>query len=180
MSTPGLPDPAKLVVGIFTGHKELSEPAVRDLVERFGPLDLVSRWLDFDFTGYYTGEFGSPLFRRMLSFRALINQEELAGIKCLTNEIEEKTGRGGKRRINIDPGYLLRERFVLATGKNFAHRIYIGQGIYADLTLLYQEKAFRTLPWTYPDYADSIIQSFLIQVRKRYVIDLKNSFQEIE
>jgi hypothetical protein len=179
MSIPGLPDPARLVAGVLTGRKELFEPVARDLMDRFGQIDLVSRWLDFDYTAYYTAEFGSPLFRRMLSFQKLVGQEELAGIKRITNEIESKYSRDGKRQLNIDPGYLLRERFVLATGKNFAHRIYIGGGIYADLTLLYYDKAFQTLPWTYPDYADSPVQSFLTSVRNRYVFDSKQ-FQKCQ
>ena len=79
-----------------------------------------------------------------------------------------------KRLVNIDPGYMLAERFVLATGKNFAHRIYIGRRIYADLTLIYTRGGFKKLPWTYPDYYDRNILSFLIQVRKKYVADLKN------
>lgn len=178
MSVPGEPDPAKLVVGVFTGRKDLFAPVVRDLVARFGEVDLVSRWLAFDFTSYYTAEFGSPLFRRMVSFQDHVNQEDLAGIKLFTNQLESKCGRDGKRQINIDPGYLLRERFVLATGKNFSHRIYIGRGIYADLTLQYYHKAFQTLPWTYPDYADEVTQSFLLQVRNRYVVDLKNQASE--
>jgi hypothetical protein len=173
MSTPVLPDPAKLVIGIFTGRKELLEPVTGELTSRFGPVDLVSRWFAFDFTTYYDREFGSPLFRRVFSFQRLIRQEELAGIKRITNEMEAACCRGGKREVNIDPGYLLRERFVLATGKNFAHRIYIGDGIYADLTLLYYDKAFQTLPWTYPDYADAAMQAFLTQVRNRYIIDVK-------
>ena len=78
----------------------------------------------------------------------------------------------GRRRVNLDPGYLLLERFVLASGKNFTHRIYIGQGIYADLTLMFQKGAFRTLPWTYPDYAARDMQSFLTQVRRKYAADL--------
>ncbi len=174
MSSPGLPDPAKLIVGVFTGRRDLLESVASDLMDRFGQIDLVSRWFDFNYTTYYAAEFGSPLFRRMLSFKNLIGQEELAGIKRITNDIESKYSRDGRRQINIDPGYMLRERFVLATGKNFAHRIYIGNGIYADLTLLYYDKAFQTLPWTYPDYADSIMKAFLSQVRMRYVIDLKN------
>jgi hypothetical protein len=173
MSTPVPPDPAKLVIGIFTARKELLEPVAADLAARFGPADLVSRWLDFDFTTYYNAEFGSPLYRRMFSFQRLIRQDELAGIKRITNEIEAAHGSGGGRTVNIDPGYLLRERFVLATGKNFAHRIYIGQEIYADLTLLYYDRSFQTLPWTYPDYADAVMQGFLTQVRNRYIIDVK-------
>jgi hypothetical protein len=89
-----------------------------------------------------------------------------------TNRLETRYASSDRRRINIDPGYLLHERFVLASGKNFSHRIYIGHRIYADLTLIYQRGAFEKLPWTYPDYADRPILSFLEQVRNKYSIDL--------
>ena len=79
----------------------------------------------------------------------------------------------GKRSVNIDPGYLLYERFVLATGKNYSHRIYVGQGIYADLTLIFQKGAYRPLPWTYPDYADAPMADFLMEVRHKYGEDIK-------
>ena len=75
--------------------------------------------------------------------------------------------------VNIDPGYLLHERFVLATGKNYSHRIYIGKGIYADLTLMYTKGKFEPLPWTYPDYASENIIDFLEKVRKKYGVDIK-------
>ena len=72
----------------------------------------------------------------------------------------------------MDPGYMLPERFVLASGKNFSHRIYIGLGIYADLTLIYQKGSFHKLPWTYPDYAAEAMLKFLDQVRRKYVLEM--------
>ena len=173
MSQPQEPDPAKLVVGLFLRDINLIEAVAGKLVGLFGKVDLVSNWLDFDYTNYYTSEFGGPLFRRVFSFSRLISQDDLAAVKLATNEIEQSFSEDKKRMVNIDPGYLLRERFVLATGKNFAHRIHLDQGIYADLTLLYQKKEFRTLPWTYPDYADKSMLLFLEQVRERYLLDIK-------
>ncbi len=174
MSIPTHPDPAKLVAGMFTGEKDIIEPVAAELVKHFGDIDLVSKWLAFDYTDYYTEEFGAPLYRRFFSFTRLIQQDELAGIKRVTNMIEQRMKENGNRRCNIDPGYMLLERFVLATGKNYSHRIYIGDGIYADLTLMYHNGGFRTLPWTYPDYADSGVQTFLMEVRKRYNADLQS------
>jgi hypothetical protein len=173
MSLPQTPKPAKLVIGLFMKDKKLIESMATELTDKFGLVDTVSSWLAFDFTFYYTGEMGTPLFRRMFSFKDLIRQSDLAAIKLITNDIENKYVIDNKRRVNIDPGYMLQERFVLATGKNFSHRIYIGQGIYADLTLIYQKGAFQALPWTYPDYADVTMHSYLQQVRSRYVLDLK-------
>lgn len=173
MSTPKAPKPAKLLIGLFMKDTELFEPVSRKLIEKFGNADMISAWLPFDYTSYYEAETGTPLFRRMLSFETLIRQDHLADIKLMTNEIEKSYTEEGKRKINIDPGYLLHERFVLATGKNYTHRIYIGQNIYADLTLIYQQGDFRTLPWTYPDYADEKMLNFLRLVRARYTAILK-------
>ena len=172
MSKPREPRPAKLVIGLFTKDRALFEPLVAELVSEFGTLDLISRWLPFDYTSYYEQEMGTPLFRRLLAFHSLIDQLALAGIKLATNRLEDQYTDNGRRRVNIDPGYLLYERFVLASGKNFSHRIYIGKKIYADLTLIYQRGAFETLPWTYPDYADRPIISFLEKVRARYATDM--------
>ena len=116
---------------------------------------------------------GTPLYRRMLTFKALIAQDRLPEIKTATNGIEAGFAEAGHRRVNIDPGYLLLERFVLASGKNFTHRIYIGQGIYADLTLIFTRGKFQTLPWTYPDYADPGMTTHLTRIRQRYTLDLK-------
>ena len=80
---------------------------------------------------------------------------------------------GGRRSVNIDPGYMLLSRFILATGKEFSHRIYIGKGIYADLTLIYSRPGFKTLPWTYPDYTEPEMMAYLLEVRNRYAADLK-------
>lgn len=173
MSLPQPPTPAKLIAGFFLKDKSLAGDIAQDLQDRLGSVDMVSAWLNFDYTTYYGKEMGAPLSRRLMVFTSLVEQTKLAGIKRMTNELEQKYRRQGQRRVNIDPGYLLPERFVLATGKNFTHRIYIGQGIYADLTLIYRKGAFRTLPWTYPDYADSRLIDFLTLVRKKYMVDLK-------
>ncbi len=172
MSEPRAPDPAKLVVGVFLKDKPRFDDVLDRVVEGFGPIDLLSRWFPFDCTAYYEREMGRPLFRRMMSFERSIDPDSLSEIKWTTNGIERAFQEGGRRTVNIDPGYLLRERFVLATGKNFAHRISIGKGIYADLTLIYQRGDFQTLPWTYPDYAQDTILGFLRKVRKKYIFDL--------
>jgi hypothetical protein len=175
MSVPQPPKPAKLVIGLLMKDKSLVRDVAVELEEAFGPLDIVSPWFPFDYTTYYEPEMGAPLFRRMLVFRTLIAQESLADIKQITNAIEQNYAHHGKRRVNIDPGYLLLERLVLATGKNFTHRIYIGQHIYADLTLIFQKGKFQTLPWTYPDYAAANMHTFLMQVRHKYMEDVKQA-----
>lgn len=174
MSTPKPPDPAKLVIGCFMKDKALLESLYPMLEDICGPVDLISKWLDFDFTDYYYKEMGAPLYRKVFAFRKLIEQKDLAVIKEKTNEIEKRFLDGENRTVNIDPGYLLSSRFVLATGKEYSHRIYIGRNIYADLTLMYaKSKGFITLDWTYPDYASGQMLDFMTKVREKYLLDLK-------
>jgi ribosomal silencing factor RsfS len=175
MSKPRPPQPAKLVISVLLADKALLGDVLRQLQSDFGTIDLKSPWMDFGYTDYYFAEMGGPLFRRMLAFGALIQQQALSRVKLATNVIEQAFAQGQRRQVNIDPGYLLLERFVLATGKNFSHRIYIGDAIYADLTLIYQKGGFQTLPWTYPDYAAAEMHLFLSQVRNTYAQDLKAS-----
>lgn len=173
MSIPKEPDSAKLVVSLFMNDKELFKTVFEMLETICGPTDLISRWLDFDFTSYYEKEMGKPLFRRVIAFKDLIAQEDLSRIKQETNAIEAQFVLDGRRQINIDPGYLLSSRFILATGKDYSHRIYIGRQIYADLTLIYSKTGFKSLEWTYPDYASKPMTGFLEKVRQKYLLDLK-------
>jgi hypothetical protein len=175
MSVPQPAKPAKLVIGVFTKNKKIIDNLVLELSSQFGQIDLVSSWMDFDYTSYYEPEMGTPLVRRVFAFKRLIEQGELAAVKKATNQIEQAHSHGGRRAANIDPGYLLHERFILASGKNFSHRIYIGYGIFADLTLIYQNGSFQKLPWTYPDYSDQVMLNFLDQVRRKYVLDIRQT-----
>jgi hypothetical protein len=173
MSTPKKPTPAKLVMSVFMKDKSVLASVFSRLEDVGGPVDMISPWLDFDFTDYYYKEMGEPLFRRLIAFKPLVEQDALASIKLDTNSIESDCLEQNNRTINIDPGYLLSSRFILATGKEYSHRIYIGQKIYADLTLMYTKQGFKTLEWTYPDYASPAVLKFLGQVRQKYLADLK-------
>ena len=173
MSIPRKPKPAKLVIGLFLKQKQLLDELADDLCARFGAVDIISGWLPFDFTSYYAEELGAPLFRRLFSFEKLIQQDALAKIKLSTNQLEHKYSQNGKRRVNIDPGYMLHERFVLASGKNFSHRIYLDKGVYADLTLMYHKGCFQKLAWTYPDYADRSMLTVLERIRQKYILEVQ-------
>jgi hypothetical protein len=173
MSRPRVPQPGKLVIGLFMREKTFIGSVARLLSERFGPIDMVSPWWVFDHTAYYESEMGAPLYRRLLVFQRLMAQGVLAPVKLVTNKMERITAHEGRRRVNIDPGCLMPERFVLASGKNYAHRIYLAHGIYADLTLIYQQGEFKPLAWTYPDYAGSLLRSYLAKVRRKYLHDLR-------
>jgi len=173
MSTPKEPDKAKLIISLFMNNKGFFSEALLSLETLFGPVDCISPWLDFNYTSYYHGEMGQPLFRRVVVFKELIEQKRLAAIKEKTNRLEAQWKQDGNRTVNIDPGYLLLSRFILATGKDFSHRVYLDRGIYADLTLVYKKGQYRPLEWTYPDYAAPEMTQFLGKIREKYSLDLK-------
>jgi len=181
MSEPQTPLPAKLFVSIILrnekkqGEKDLFAN-VRDLLAReFGPHDYQSPLLQFRHTPYYKSEMGDSLQRRFVAFQQLVDRDRLVDIKLITNRVEKQfLDQKGGRRVNIDPGLLSLENLVLATGKNFTHRIYLQKGIFAEVTLIFQKGKFVTLPWTYPDYASEEITAILTHIRTRLGADLKN------
>jgi len=130
-------------------------------------MDFLSASGPFPYTTYYDKEMGQGIRRQTAGFLNLVAPGLLPDIKLRTNEIENSFSRDGKRRVNIDPGLLSPERFVLATGKNFTHRIYLRDGIFADLTLIYQKGAYSPLPWTYPDYRETEFLHYLKVLRKK-------------
>jgi hypothetical protein len=172
MSEPKISDPVKLISSIFSGNPVLVEKAIRKLSEKFGAIDFISEYMSFEYTGYYAKEMGNALIRRFISFEDLVDPTSLPDVKLYTNRIEKELSKGERREVNIDPGYLSEGHLVLATGKKYAHRPYLRDGIYADLTLLYQKGAFRPLEWTYPDYAGSEIINALVPIRKQYLMNL--------
>jgi len=177
MSHPHEPDHVKLISSLFSPEKEIIDTIVRRLEGIFGATDWIGPEQFFDRTRYYAGEMGWPLHRRFISFENLIPPDQLVEIKLKTNAIEQQYLIDGNRGVNIDPGYISPERLVLATGKNYTHRIYLSQGIFADLTLIFQKGCFRPLEWTYPDYADPETIEFFNGVRKRYLIQLRERSQ---
>lgn len=175
MSVPRIPDPARLVMSVLASARSRSEAAAPLVVRRIGPLERVLGPLAFDFTSYYDQEMGPGIRRWLWVFSDLVDRGELARIKHVTNEIESSFLVEGKRTFNLDPGLLTLENFVLATGKNRAHRIYLGDGIFADLTLVFREGTYRPLEWTYPDYADPQLIQMLNELRETYKCKLRQA-----
>jgi len=174
LSKPREPDPVKLFVSVIAADRGRMAEVIGELAGLFGQPDFVSEVLPFEYTDYYTAEMGTGLVRRFVTFERLIGPEELPAVKLCTNALEERFAEGGARRVNIDPGYVARQHFILATGKGYSHRPYIGRGIYADLTLEYRRETYRPFVWTYPDYRAPETLEMLNGLRKRYVMQLKN------
>lgn len=173
MSEPSEPEAVRLFASLFSPQAELIPDTIRELETCFGPAEWVSGEMLFDRTRYYEREMGWPLSRRFVSFRTLIRPDEIVEVKVRTNAVEKRHLREGRRGINIDPGYVSLERVVLATGKNYTHRIYLRRGIYADLTLLFRRGTFEALKWTYPDYGAPEMILLFNDLRRRYKEQLR-------
>jgi hypothetical protein len=169
MSHPRAALPAKLIAGLLFRDTDVRHQTLAALEERFGALDLLTEAETFEFTNYYDREMGPGLQRQTVAFLELIRTENLPDVKLATNALEQELSRDQKRRVNIDPGLLSEERLILATGKNYTHRIYLRNGIYADLTLIYQKGRYRALPWTYPDYQTPRLLHILAALRQKLI-----------
>ena len=174
MSTPHIPEPANLIISVLTSEGNMLGTVTQLLAEKVGPTEEVIGPLAFDYTKYYDDEMGPGIKRWLLFFTELLDGAELARIKCLTNQIEQSYSEKGKRRVNLDPGLMTLGNFVLATGKNNAHRIYLGAGIFADLTLIFRGGSYRPLEWTCPDYAGGELITLLNRLRKSYKCRLES------
>ncbi|OAG27840.1 DUF4416 family protein [Thermodesulfatator autotrophicus] len=173
MSSPQKPALAQLFFSIFARDEVLIDEVSQKLADILGPIDFKSPLLPFDWTDYYEKEFGKGLVRRFIFFKELIPQERIVPIKHLAWKLEKSFSKNGNRLVNIDPGYLLLEKLVLVTFKNFSHRLYLGDYVYGEVTMIYTKGDFVSLPWTYPDYASENVKALFREARKRYREKLK-------
>ncbi|MFH0731882.1 MAG: DUF4416 family protein [Candidatus Omnitrophota bacterium] len=163
----------KLICGLISVDAALFQRSAKLLSGKFGAIDYKSPIFDFDFTDYYKEEMGTNLKRQFLSFSRLINPELLPKIKLYTNKIEAKFARNNKRTVNIDPGYITAAKLILATTKDYSHRIYLNRGIYAEITLTYRGDSFTQGELTFPDYrTEHYIETFN-KIRRIYMGQIK-------
>lgn len=160
-------EPVKLFTGLIYGAYDLFTAVAVELEKAFGPIEFECEHTDFSYTTYYEKEMGSGLKRTFLSFAEPIMPDRLLNLKLETNEMERRfLNEQGGRSVNIDPGLVGLANVVLASTKAFTHRIYLGKGIFAEVTLTYAHKGFNALPWTYPDYQVFGHIEFFLRVRE--------------
>ncbi|MFH1136732.1 MAG: DUF4416 family protein [Pseudomonadota bacterium] len=165
--------PVKPVAAIFSAERKFLAAAAAEWEKIVGVLDYAGREMLFDRTDFYHEEMGGPLYKRFFAAEALVDPEFLVEIKVRSMELERKWTVEGRRGVNIDPGYISAERLVLSTGKNWIHRIYLGRGVYADLTLIFEKGGFRALPWTYPDFASPEALEVMADIRKKFLMQIR-------
>lgn len=164
------PVPVLLMIAVISRYEVSLNWARETLIQRFGPLAFQSAAFDFTETDYYAATMGPNLKKQFLAFERLIDPGALAGIKRQTNDSEAEyaasAGHSEPRPLNLDPGYITPAKLVLASTKDHAHRIYLGGGIYAELTLNFRHRQWQPLEWTYPDYRRDDFQQFFTQCRE--------------
>lgn len=172
------PQPVKLIVGILAADEECLQAAVQAVCCEFGESDFISEAFPFNRTDYYRDETGDNILRQFVTFSELMDPGQLAGIKHRTNQIEEdlakKLDTTLPRPVNLDPGILELSKLVLASTKNFSHRIYIGESIYAELTLSFSGGKWKSYSYTFPDFINDRYHGFLSTVRERLLEQIRN------
>lgn len=169
-------NPVKLFMGVLVSNSKLIEAVEKRLTETYGPIDHRSPVIPFNFTDYYSKEMGDIIERVFFSFEQLIEADQLSTIKRQTNQMEEAfetEDAAVKRPVNLDPGYIEHAKVILASTKNFYHRIYVGDGIFAEVTLHFKNHTLQYFPWTYPDYQSRDYQEFFLRIRQIYRQQLK-------
>lgn len=164
--------PVLLIVVQFSRHAAALEWATQKLEAEYGEVEMASPCYDFVQTEYYQTSMGTGLKKQLLAFREIILADRLAEIKRYTNQLEAEFALIGMatepRPLNLDPGILNLGKFHLATTKDQAHRVYLRDGIFAEVTLRFQDGAYEPWPWTYADYRLPEVRSFLKEARDYY------------
>ena len=156
-------------MGIMYTPKYAIDSLLEDLMRRYGAVGYRAGPLDFTFTDYYAPEMGGGLRKLYLVFSPPFERERLPEVKNRTNTLERQSADSGARRVNIDPGYLSRDKLALASTKDFSHRLYLGEGIFGEVTLHYRKGELHAFPWTYPDYQMPRVHEMLLRARAALV-----------
>ena len=171
------PNPVKLIIGILAADENALNTAREKIAAEFGKADSTSPIFPFDKTEYYKDQTGANILRQFVTIQELIKPDRLAQIKHKTNQIEQELAEilqsPHPRPVNLDPGYMEPSKLVLASTKNFAHRIYIGDNMYAEITLRFDKGRWADYPHTFPDFKDSQYHDFLSKARNKLVEQLR-------
>lgn len=164
-----LVEPVKLFVAILYRDREMLDMARALLEKRFGAEDYISEPAPFDHTDFYRDEMGDRLSRVFISYRELVDPGILVEAKLASDELEKELALpDGRRRVNLDPGLIDYQKVVLASFKFGGQKIYLGRGVWADLTLYYRKGGWATFEWTFPDFKLHLYDKLLLEIRTRF------------
>jgi hypothetical protein len=166
-----IPKPVLLIVAVSSRYESALSWSNQNLPAEFGPVLLHSPAFPFRETEYYKATMGTELMKQFLAFERFVDPASLPAIKRRTNELEEsyrlQSVHPEPRPLNLDPGYISEAKLVLASTKDHAHRVYLGDGIFAEVTLHLHQKHWQAWPWTYPDYRRADYQEFFSECRRQ-------------
>jgi hypothetical protein len=163
-----LPIPVKLFIAAIYHPYAPSAVFMKHCVAEFGEPDYMGSPVPFEGTDYYTPEMGSGLLRFFFSFGRLIDPESLPAVKIACIALEDRFRLAGGRLVNLDCGYLDYDRVVLASTKSGPFKLYLGQGIWGDMTLHYEKRIFIPFPWTFADFKTDRYHPDLMAIRELY------------
>lgn len=158
----------KLIAAILLQKESVLEEALQLLKTTFSEIDFSGHFFPFTTTDYYIPEMGSNLQRGIISFTKLVSPGFLVDSKLLARDLEKSMSREGKRRVNIDVGYLDLFKVVLASFKSRSNKIYMDKGVWADMVLIFEKGKFNAPPWGFPDFKSGIYDKDLVQIRNCY------------
>jgi hypothetical protein len=163
---------ALLVIAAFSRHNHALAWARQQVQKCFGPIALDSPVYPFHHTAYYAASMGPDLRKQIWVMERLTPLDSLADHKRSAIRLEHELVATGQfpesRPLNLDPGLLNLGKFMLATTKDKDHRIYLRDGIFAEVTLRYCDKEYVPWPWTYADYREDAVRNFLNLAREYY------------
>ena len=165
--------PVKLFVGILFQPQLEWSGILEKLESEIGDADFISKSVPFSHSTYYENEMGPGLLKAFVGIKAPFDPADLSKVKQQTCGIEQEFRIGDQRTINLDPGLVTLHNVILASTKNFSHRIPLQDGIYAEVTLLYQNGGYQALPWSYPDFQFPFYQSALLNLRALHKTQLE-------
>ncbi|MFH1654261.1 MAG: DUF4416 family protein [Pseudomonadota bacterium] len=158
---------AKAIVAILTNDQNLIDEVCDKLSKEFGRIEFSSNRYPFTHTNYYKEEMGKDLFRFFVAFEELYDASNAAELKIRTSKIEDEFRVDGKRRVNLDGGYIDANKLVLITGKHGGHKISLADGIWADM-LLWYNKGWQPLPWAFPDFRCDVYYKEFTAIRRLF------------
>ncbi len=164
-----LPLPVMPILAAFSRYDSALDWAEARAGEFWGPVILVSPRFDFTETDYYEPTMGPRLKKCFWAFERPADPRELVEWKIQANQWEEDYARSARlaepRPLNLDPGYLTPAKLVLASTKDHAHRIYLTEGIYAEVTLYFRDGRWQAREWTFADYRRADYLEFFVAAR---------------
>ncbi len=173
MARPEKPLPVKYLVAVLFREAGILPPMKKELISRWGAIDFEGQDHLFNATDYYQPEMGMPLFRRLLAFESLYTPALIVSMKLECNDIEAFFSQEGKRTVNLDAGYLDHNKLILASAKEAGQKVYLDNGIYADLCGRYKTGRYRPFEWSFPDFRDGRYDEELAIIRKVYMQQVK-------